>query len=542
MVIAPADRLVTMPDGTPPLTLGWEAIMWISKYLKHPNGVRAGQHFRLVDSQVRFLLWWYAVDEDGRWLFNHGVRRLSKGSGKSPFAGALALTEFCAPVRLKDFDPRRPGGCVGMPVDMPLVQIAATAESQTANTMRMVRAMCQKGSRLASDFNIDVGKTQFYRTPEGTLEVITSSASAAEGAEASFVVGDETEHWRPANGGPELASTLEDNLAKSGSRLLETCNSWIPGVESVAESSFDAWVMQEEGKSRSEQRILYDARVAAPDTDMADEASLMAALDHVYDDCFWVDRWPIAQRILSGKSKPDDARRKYLNQPTAVMNAWVTQQDWSKIADTSKVVADGEAIVMFFDGSKSRDATALLGCRMSDGHVFTLGAWEPDRQDDDWVVPAHEVDAVVDAAMDRFDVWAFFGDVREWEGFVKVTWPEKHKDKLRVWAEPTGNDPQVIAWDMRSKTYPFTKATELCEAEILAMGFTHDGDSVVARHVANARRRLNRWGVTIGKESKDSPLKIDAAVCVIGVRMVRQLVLSSKEWNKKAKRGALILR
>ena len=53
--------------------------------------------------------------------------------------------------------------------------------------------------------------------------MLTSSTSASEGAEATFVVADETEHWKPSNGGPELYATLADNLAKSGSRMLETC-------------------------------------------------------------------------------------------------------------------------------------------------------------------------------------------------------------------------------------------------------------------------------------------------------------------------------
>ena len=61
-------------------------------------------------------------------------------------------------------------------------QIAATAESQTANTMRMVRAFAKK-SRLVEEYQIDVGKTQFYKLPEGTLEVGTASVTASEGAE-----------------------------------------------------------------------------------------------------------------------------------------------------------------------------------------------------------------------------------------------------------------------------------------------------------------------------------------------------------------------
>ena len=74
------------------------------------------------------------------------------------------------------------------------------------------------------------------------------------------MVGDETEHWTPSNGGPDLAATLEDNLAKSGERLLETANSWVPGINTVAESSWDAWVAQEEGHLQDDAgRILTPA-------------------------------------------------------------------------------------------------------------------------------------------------------------------------------------------------------------------------------------------------------------------------------------------
>jgi hypothetical protein len=39
--------------------------------------------------------------------------------------------------------------------------------------------------------------------------------------------------------------------------------------------------------------------------------------------------------------------------------------------------------------------------------------------------------------------------------------------------------------------------------------------------------------VSVGKESPDSPRKIDAAVCVIGVRMVRRLVLASGKVKRR---------
>lgn len=523
----------------PEFTLGWEVVRWAGKYLKHPNGPRAGQKWAFVESQVRFLLWWYAVTGDGDWLFHHAVRRLSKGSGKSPFAALMALAELCAPVRVDYFEPDAPGGVVGKPVDMPLVQIAATAESQTANTMRMVRALAPKGSRVASEFRLDPGKTKYYKAPDGLLEILTSSATAVEGAEGTFVVADETEHWKPSNGGPDLAATLEDNLTKSGSRMLETCNAWEPGTSSVSESSYDAWLAQEEGRTRGASRILYDARIAPPGTDLADEASLMAALEHVYGDCFWQKLRPIIERIWDPRSRVDDSKRKYLNWPSSADDAWTTQQAWSAIADPTQVVADGEEIVMFFDGSKSRDATALIGCRVSDGYVFTLGVWEPDTTHDTAsVVPVAEVDATVEQAFDRFEVLAWFADVKEWEGFVKITWPDRYAERLLVHAVPGGRDPQAIAWDMRTHSYDFTIACELTGTEISDGGFAHDGDSRVARHVVNARRRPNRYGVSIAKEAPDSSHKIDAAVCVVGVRMVRRRLLAAPEYISRTKSRA----
>lgn len=545
----PTSRLATLPlwpwdpfDASAPMTLGWGAIRWAESLLVQPNGPRARMPFKFTRDQMRFLLWWYALDSEGQWLFNHGVRRLAKGSGKSPFAAVLALIEFCAPVRLDRKDSRLPGGCEGRPVDMPLVQIAATAESQTANTMRMVRAFAPKRSRVVEECGLDPGKTQYYKLPEGTLEVITSSATAAEGAEGSFVVGDETEHWLPVNGGPDLMATLADNLAKSGSRLLETANSWRPGIGSVAEATWDDWVAQEEGRLRGEARILYDARLAPPDTDMADPDSLRRALELVYGDCDWkrgadgtLDVRPIMQRIWRKSARPDDSKRKYLNWPTAPADAWMEPQDWAAIRDAAQVVADGEEVVLFFDGSRSRDATALVGCRVSDGHVFGVGVWEPDPAHDTVdVVPVHEVDAAVERAFDRWKVLAFFADVKEWESFAKVTWPERYADQLVIKAVPGGKDPQPIAWDMRSHVYDFTMACELAETEIRERAFTHDGDAVIARHVGNARRHPNRWGVSIAKESPDSPYKIDAAVCVIGARMVRRLLTGSDAFKKRS--------
>ena len=575
-VVGPADRLDTLPQGWPEdhglRTLGfhawaftqglewdWRRGEWRRGWhgLIQPNGPRAGLRFRPTDRQFRFWQWFYALDDDGDWLFTHAVRRLPKGSGKSPTAAVHCLVELCGRVRLDSFDGRAPGGCIGRPVDMPWVQIGATAESQTKNTMRMVRAFAPKKSPIVERFRLDPGKTQYYKQPEGTLEVITSSATAAEGAEPSFMVGDEREHWRPSNGGVDFAATVEDNLAKSGARMVGTENAWIPGQESVAEAAWDAWVAQEEGRTRGEGRTLYDALIAPPDVDLNDPDQVRAALEVLYADCDWkkthdadgnpvVDAPPdvrsIMKRIYDPKSRPDDSKRKYLNRPTAAEDAWVELSEWQRLADPDVEVDPDEPVVLFFDGSKSRDATALVGCTVESGHVFTLGVWEPNPNDPADTVDAAEVDLLVQQTFDRMFVVAFFADVREWEQFALTTWPQRYRDTLRVWAQPAARPTQPVAWDMRGHAYEFAKATEACHAEIVEGAFTHDGHPATTRHVANARRRPYRDALAIGKESPDSPRKIDAAVCVVGARMVRRIALgSAKTFKRRGARSKVVV-
>lgn len=558
--IPPADRLVTLPpfplDGWPIPTLGPHVVRWMGNHLVQPNGPRAGQPFIPTRLQQRFLFWLYALDEStGRWLFNMAVRRWSKGSGKSPLAAAVALAEFCSDaVRLDGFDARAPGRTVSTGESMSLVQIVAAAEAQTKNTMRFVRAFSPKGGKFAAEHSIDVGKTQFYRLPESTLEVITSSFASAEGAQSTFAVGDEPEHWGPSNAGHELNATIVDNLTKTGGRMLHTANAWKPGIGSVAEDVWDDWVAQEEGRLRGEQRILYDARVAPPGTDMADRDSLRDALMHCYGaeaggplDCDWIDVDNIIERIWRASAKPDDSQRKYLNRPTAPSDAWVSSEEWQSLTDVSVRLADGDRVALFFDGSKSNDATALVACRIDDGHVVALGVWESDGSED-WTVDVTEVDAAVMAAFARFDVWAFFADVREWESFTKTEWPSRYRDTVKLWALPLGRPPEPIAWDMRGHAYEFARAAEMCHQEILDGSFTHGpaddtpaavaAHSAMGRHVVNARRHWYRDALTVRKESPKSPKKIDAAVCVIGARMVRSLVMSDKRWRRRRTGGS----
>lgn len=539
--LPPGDRCVTLPVGLPELTLGYGVLTWMERELVVPSGPFAGSPFVATPQQALFLLWYYAVDKQGRWVFSRAVRRLAKGSGKTPFAAAMALAELLGPVRFGGFVHGVPGGCVGVPVRLPLVQVAATSEEQTGVTMRIVTGMAHKGSRLQRKYQLDPGKT-FIDTPSGgRLRLLTSSAASAEGSESSFVIADEVEHWKPANGGVELWHTLRRNLAKTGSRMLETCNAWEPGVDSVAEASFDDWVAQEEGRLRDGAgRTLYDARVAPSFTSLSDEpgegeVSLTEGLKFVYEGSPWTDIEAIKSEVWSPSNPVSVSRRFYLNQPTVSESAWVEPGVWAALADPGRKLRKGEEVVLFFDGSKSGDNTALVGCCMSDGFVFTVDVWEP--EEDTGLVDVDDVVSAVDWVRAQFDVVGFFSDVREWESFAKLQWPRDFEESIVVPAQDHGKAASLVAWDMRSHGLEFATAAEMCRAEIEDGLFHHDGNFVTARHVANCRMAEQRGHITVKKESPKSSKKIDAAVCVIGARMVYRMVKEDPRYKKRLRAG-----
>jgi hypothetical protein len=63
----------------PDRSLGWEVINWMAAYLAMPGD--PDKPFLPTLEQARFILWWYAVDETGRFAYRAGILRRMKGWG-----------------------------------------------------------------------------------------------------------------------------------------------------------------------------------------------------------------------------------------------------------------------------------------------------------------------------------------------------------------------------------------------------------------------------------------------------------------------------
>lgn len=536
--------IVTIPAFDPAIpTLGFGIIRWIHDHLLQPDGDNAGEPLRLTAEQRRFILWFYAIDARGRFLYRRGVLRRSKGWGKSPFVGAICLAELCGPVRFSHFDAA--GKAVGKAHPAPWVVIAGVSESQTENTLSAVRAMAQD-SDLSQDNGgpLDIGKTRILHSNGGKLHSITASSASQEGARPTFAVADEPHHWSKTNGGHALMRVIRRNLAKVQGRLLETTNAHEPDQDSVAEKSYLAFVKQREGGAPRAD-ILYDCREAPRLTpaELADEPTLREALRLAYGDSVWVDLDTLIAEIYDPDTMIEEARRFYLNQIVAAADAWLKPEIYQKCeALPVAELADGETITLGFDGALTDDSTALVGVRCSDGAPFLLGIWEkPDgAAGDGWSVDKDLVRGTVDHVFATYDVVAFFSDYAYWETDVDA-WRAEYGEKLLVKATTK----HAVSWDMRGHAADTVYATEALHRAFTDATIPISTDApradVLKRHVLNARRRPGRFGTSFGKDSRESPRKVDALAALLLARMAWSRVIAENVLTKRRGRvGTLV--
>lgn len=494
-------------------TLGYDILEWSGHMLAQPDGFFIGDPWEWTDAQARVILWWYAVDrQSGNFLFRRGQLVLPKGAGKSPFAAGLCCVELLGPSVLDGFDAN--GEAVGIPHPSPFVQIAAVSEDQTKNTMDLVRPMLTHGNAVDEIPGLDVGITQ-VTIPTGKLVPISSGATSKEGNRSTAAILDEPHLWRDTNGGRDLANVIRRNLSKMRGRPFETTNCWNPADESVAQGTYEYFQKMVEKPDVKKNDILrYHPSVHVPD--LGDEEAVRDALRFLYKDAPWIDIEEQLSYIYDRDTHPSDARRYYLNEINASADAWLTEPEWAAGSAPLNVITPDDPIVLGFDGSKRRsrgvaDSTALIGCRVSDGHLFTIAVWEQPDNVEEWEVPKSEVDAMITQTFKDYRVVGFYADPAKWESYV-AKWEAQWGEKLKV--KSTGNHP-IEWWMTGGRSGLIVKALDSFYTALLDARLTHDNSGVLTRHALNAHRRLTRSGLQIAKENPDSPRKIDAVVAAV---------------------------
>lgn len=507
----------------PELTLGWEVLGWCGLWLQHGRG----KPWRFTLEQARFVLWWYAVDERGWFSSRDGVFQRLKGHGKDPLGACLCATEMIGPCRFAEWDPG--GRPLATDCQEAWVQTAAVSLEQTKNTMRLFPGLFTEEAKRR--FRIQVGKEVIHALGDTRLiQAVTSSPATLEGARSTFVLMNETHLWTGSNEGHDMADVIERNTTKSpdgAARTLRITNAPEPGEDSVAERDRDAWRSVEAGKS-ADTGLLYDSLEAPPDAPLSPEAA-PDVIRAIRGDSTWLSIDRVVDSILDVRNPPSRSRRFWYNQIVATEDAWVAPYEWDSRADPTIVVSDGAEITLGFDGSKSDDDSALIGCLVDADHLFEIEVWSPDPASGE--VDRAAIDRAVRAAFEQYDVVGFYSDLHPFESYVDA-WAEELSSDLAVKATVR----QPVAWDMRSRGAQFTAACERLHDAILEEAVTHCGSTRFRQHVHNARRAPNKWGISVRKEHRESARKIDAVPAAVLARLARQDYLALPASRRRRQR------
>lgn len=533
----------------PERSLGWRLLGWCGHWLRD----NAGNPWEFTPEQARFWLWYYALDERGRYLYHSAVLQRLKGHGKDPFAACVSAAACFGPVRFDGWD--ADGNPKADIDDSAWVQLIATSQEQTKNTMKLFPSL-MSNPEFRKRFGIQLGRQNVWGLGDRVqIEAITSSYLSIEGGRPTQIIRNETQNWNTSNQGHEMAGAIEGNAAKSpggAARMLDVCNAYRPGEDSVGERVREGWeASQGADATTADFGLLYDSLEAPPDAPLTLEAA-PDVIRSVAGDSYWLDTEPdgrIVKSIANPSNPPSESRRKWYNQITATADAWVLPADWDQ-CKAALEVADGEQIVMFLDASKSDDATALIGCRVSDGHVFRIGIWQrpANAKPHEWLVDRDDVDYRVLEAEKKWTVVAFWADLsdarddetgeRYWEAYADG-WGTAFGRRLRMPAVLTGPSKHPINWDMRNPAHAktFTEHAERFASDVSEHAITHDGNELLRQHVRNARRRPGKYGIGLGKEHRESARKVDAAVAAVGARMMWRLWLAQQQGNGRRAPG-----
>lgn len=585
------------PEGyiLPRLTLGWQAIKWAEDNLLADETDDAGLPlpFRFTNEQLRFILWFYAIDNTGHFVYREIVLQRLKGWGKDPVAAVIAAIEFVGPCRFAGWATRdmpdldlQAGDPVAKSHPRAWVQIAAVSREQTKNTMTLFAGLFSP--ECIREHSIDIGKEVIYAYKGARrIESVTSSPRALEGNRPTLVIKNETHHWLSNNEGHAMADAIERNATKAkggAARTLAITNAYEPSENSVAQQEREAYELSKAGLAMTTD-TLYDSLEAPEearlrpvmDKDLPPEKQesltrryLTRVLEAVRGDAWWLNIPDLVSSITNPRNRPSRSRRFWYNQIVASEESWANpaaitaavdpdvaafrreaesspqamlEVGWMKVGQT-------EPIVMFGDMSKSDDDTALVGCRLSDGYIFTIGVWSkpPGDRGKDWRVPRDSVDMRVRVAKQRFNVVAFWVDPshtkddsgdgsRYWDALIDQ-WMRDFKDDLdpKHWPVKSGHNMHAIMFDMTSRerhgmfvaaAEEFIEALETVnDIEEFAPKFRIDGHPALVQQMKNARRFPTEHGISLMKDGRESKKKIDLAVCAVGSRMLRRIVLN----------------
>lgn len=464
---------------------------WAKTHCVQSTDQFAGEPLAFEDWQMAFLEDALALTGDGEPVWKSLALVVPRKNGKTTMLSAFALYRLL-------YDDGNPS-----------ILLAASSDGQARHLFDSVASFVRRSPDLDEHVHIRDYIGEITRKDgAGVIRRVASDPKRLHGHNPSLVIADEVAQWTS----PQLHGAWEALTTAGGARMsaqvvtittaghAHTRANGILGRlidRNEADGEIDrphrALTISRNGPART---LVYN--YSARTTDPKDTTAIKEA-----NPASWITEEFLARQAENPEISVPAFLQLHGNVWAAAEATWLTRDQWLSGASHETEVEERDPIALGFDGSQFSDATVLMGCRIEDGHLFLLGAWEcpAGTAGFGWQVPRDEVDAAVSEAFRRYAVVRMYADPPYWQSEVEH-WRRKFgATTVRDW------------WT--SNRAKMAHALERFRVDCLKGDFTNDGSDVVARHIANARMKNNPQGYGLEKPRRNGPEKIDAAIASV---------------------------
>lgn len=442
---------------------------FIETFCRNSKGEAAGELIGLRPWQHEILDGLFALTPTGQRKHRTAYIGLPRKNGKSTLGAALALYALIA------------DGEAGAEV-----YSCAGDRQQARIVFDEAKRMAEADPELRGIVKVQRNHIEVPATG-AIYRVLSADAALQQGLNPSMVLFDEV-HVQPNR---DLWDAM--TLARGARRR--------PMVIGITTAGFDkqslAWELYDHGRKVSTGEVVDPTFYywwSDPSETGADwrDPKVWAQANPALGDFLYVAALEENVRIT-----PESAfRRFHLNQWTTTRSAWLPHGAWD--ACTADMRPDpGTEVVLGFDGAWTEDSTAIIGCTVGTNHLFTVRVWEKPAGEPAWQTPTAEVDAEMLDACSTWKVREIACDPHQW------------REQLARWVEM---GLPVIEWPTNSLQRMVPACSEFYRA-VMEKRLSHDGNPTLARHIANAVIKEDRFGRRIVKDRASQ--KIDAAVAAV---------------------------
>lgn len=476
-------------DGSPDIwpTLGPQVCDFLEDRFIFGPGPLSGEPYKVRDD-IRYILYrayehypegykFAGIDLSGRRRFNKVIISWPKGLSKTEFMALVACMELHpdAPIRFNGYDPGAPGGLApGRSVSSPYIPLLAPTKDQLGDLAYGVAMEVMQNIPDQTLFDVTESRILVQGEKNSKILPVAANPQGLDGKKPTFQGIDET-HRLIMDRHHRAVTTMENNLPKRAiddpwQLCITTAGD--PNEDSVAAKQFTLGMKIAEGKIKEPSTFFYHRQTSDRNAKFSTVEERVSALKEASgpEASEYRNLLAIARQWDEPDADPAYLERVWCNRWVASARMAFNKDVYSDLGDESLIIRPGALVVLGFDGAVTRDSTALVMTDVQSGVQNLIGLWERPETDDEWRVPVHEVNEVVEWAFSQFKVERMYCDPYYWANDIN-RWASVWEDRVVSW--PTTQLDRVYY------------AIKAYQQAVVSGAVAHDGNVDLVRHVAN---------------------------------------------------------